>query len=78
MKRDVEYLTFRRILECAKEWGCDNLIGEYIPSSKNGIVEKLFLDLGFERLEKTSIETFLYIYDINMPFQRTIEIKEVD
>lgn len=78
LKRDVEYLTFRRILECAKEWGCDNLIGEYIPSSKNGIVEKLFLDLGFERLEKTSIETFLYIYDINMPFQRTIEIKEVD
>lgn len=47
LKRGVEYLAFDRVYLAAKEWGCDRITGEYIPTKKNGMVKDLFTDLGF-------------------------------
>lgn len=47
LKRGFEYLVFEHILRAAGELGCTVLEGEYIPTSKNGMVESLLPEIGF-------------------------------
>lgn len=47
LKRDVEKFVYNQILKTAKEWNCKRILGEYIETSKNGLVRNLFIDLGF-------------------------------
>lgn len=46
--RRVEDLTVQAIVDRAAELGCDRVIGRYVPTSKNGMVAKLYPDQGFE------------------------------
>jgi len=48
LKRGVEELVLNYIIEKAKEKGYDVVIGEYLPTAKNKLVEKHYPNLGFE------------------------------
>ena len=47
LKRNVEYALFKSlVLECGRR-GLEMIVGEYIPTEKNGMVENHFENLGF-------------------------------
>lgn len=48
LKRGVEYAIYNAILDCAKDLNCEWIIGEYLPTKKNGMVANLYPSLGFE------------------------------
>ncbi len=47
LKRGMENFVLNQLVKCAKENGVEKLIGEYIPTSKNGMVKDHYKDLGF-------------------------------
>jgi FkbH-like protein len=55
LKRGIEYMALNSVIKAAKEWGCDLIVGEYIPSAKNSPVKNLYGDLGFHCTEQSSI-----------------------
>lgn len=67
LKRGVENYAFAKIIEEAKIWGCDEIVGEYISSRKNKMVENFYDTLGFELLdEQEGVKT--YKYDLTKPY----------
>lgn len=55
LKRGVEDFVFPTICAIARQWGCDTLLGEYIPTSKNAMVEEFYPSLGFSSLSSEDI-----------------------
>lgn len=51
LKRGMEDFTLNKIVELAKEKGYKNIIGEYIPTTKNQMVEKHYERLGFAEMD---------------------------
>ena len=49
LKRGVELLTYDAVYDVAREWGSDRIIGEYLPTKKNGMVKGFYPELGFSR-----------------------------
>lgn len=47
LKRGVELLAFDAVYQAAVSWGCSCIVGEYIPTRKNKMVEDLYPGLGF-------------------------------
>jgi FkbH-like protein len=47
LKRGMEYFTLNTIVAYAKQHGFKRIIGEYIPTSKNGMVAEHYDRLGF-------------------------------
>ena len=78
LKRDVEYLTFNKILEIAIQWGCESIVGEYIATPKNSLVKELFPQLGFHILENGNGEGTKYVYNVNAGLIRDTVIKEIE
>lgn len=57
LKRGVEHAVFNAICEYAHNWGCQKIIGEYIPTKKNHMVSNLLEDLGFHRSDEILVKT---------------------
>lgn len=51
LKRGMEGFVMNRLVRCASEQGFTTIAGEYLPTKKNGMVSKLYEDLGFARRE---------------------------
>ena len=51
LKRGMENFTLNTIVNYAKENGFKKIIGEYIPTVKNGMVKEHYSNLGFEQTE---------------------------
>ena len=47
LKRGMEDFTLNKIVELAQENGFKKIIGEFLPSSKNQMVENHYQNLGF-------------------------------
>ena len=47
IKRGMEEFVLKKIVDIANEYGFTKIVGEYIPTPKNGIVKDHFLNLGF-------------------------------
>ena len=47
LKKGIENYSIEKIVETAKKHGCKKIIGEYLKTKKNSMVEKLYEDLGF-------------------------------
>jgi FkbH-like protein len=62
LKRGVENFTLNTMVEYAKEKGYKRIIGEYIPTPKNKMVEHHYPNLGFAKLEP---ESYLYVLDLD-------------
>lgn len=52
LKKTVENYTIQKIVETGKNRGCNRIIGEYIPSKKNGIVSGLYEQAGFQMIRE--------------------------
>jgi FkbH-like protein len=50
MGRQAEIALMQELIAAARARGCRRLIGEYLPTAKNGIVAELYPTLGFSRL----------------------------
>lgn len=68
LKRGLEYLIFQHIYDWADEHNCAKIIGEYIPTEKNALVEELYPQLGFNEIDVENEEmeknSRLYQYDM--------------
>jgi len=49
LKRGMEYFVINKLVDLAKEQGYTKIIGEYIPTSKNGLVKDLYKECGFSK-----------------------------
>jgi FkbH-like protein len=50
LKRGVENLALNELVSIARESGCRFIVGEYLPTLKNGMVSNHYIGLGFEAL----------------------------
>ena len=48
MGRCVEQALLARLADEAHQLGCTRLLGDYLPTAKNGVVETFYPDHGFE------------------------------
>ena len=51
LKRGMENFTLNTMVEKAKAAGYKRIIGEYLPTPKNKMVEQHYLELGFTKIE---------------------------
>ena len=62
LKRGMEHFTLNTLVAYARANGFRCIVGEYIPTAKNGMVENHYRNLGFEELPDASRK--LYVLDV--------------
>ena len=75
LKRSVENFTLNIMVERAKAAGFQKIIGEYLPTPKNKMVENHYTGLGFTKVE--GVENAQYELDVEayQPRECYIEVK---
>ena len=73
LKRGMEDFTLNTMVEAAREKGYKRIIGEYLPTQKNKMVENHYPSLGFQKLEGTP--TAQYVLDVEQYQPRENYIK---
>jgi FkbH-like protein len=63
LKRGMENFTLNTMAERAKAAGYKKIVGEYLPTPKNKMVESHYIGLGFTKIEGT--QTAQYVLDVN-------------
>ena len=58
LKRGMENFTLNTIVEYAMNNGFKRIIGEYLPTQKNGMVKDLYLNLGFTKIQDSPIDRY--------------------
>ena len=51
LKRGMECFTLNQMVEAARSRGYKRIVGEYLPTPKNGMVANHYPELGFQPLE---------------------------
>lgn len=74
LKRGMENFTLNTMVEKAKEAGYKKIIGEYLPTAKNKMVELHYPNLGFEKVE--GAETKQYVLDVDAYQQKECYIEK--
>ena len=64
LKRGMENFTLNTLVAYAKENGFKKIIGEYLPTLKNGMVKDHYPNLGFTKLEGTDTDQFALNVDL--------------
>ena len=79
LKRGMENFTLNTMVKCAKKKGYKRIIGEYLPTPKNKMVERHYPNLGFVPSEAAS-EGAKYVLDVDsyQPRECYITKKEVE
>lgn len=73
LKRGMENFTLNTIVSWAREQGYKKIIGEYLPTVKNGMVKEHYPNLEFTRIE--SVDTEQYVLDVDAYVDRECFIK---
>ena len=73
LKRGMENFTLNTMVEVAKAKGYKKIIGEYLPTLKNKMVELHYPNLGFDKVEGT--ETARYELNLDLYQNRECYIK---
>ena len=77
LKRGMENFTLNTMVERAKAAGYKRIVGEYLPTPKNKMVEQHYPGLGFTKMERASTN----LYELNVETYESrecyIETKEV-
>ena len=73
LKRGMEDFTLNTMIEAAREKGYKRIIGEYLPTPKNKMVENHYPSLGFQKQEGTP--TAQYVLDVEQYQPRENYIK---
>jgi FkbH-like protein len=58
LQRGVEYFTRNQLVELARQEGCNQILGTYIPTAKNGMVQDHFAKLGFAAAGSDGAQSF--------------------
>ena len=74
LKRGMENFTLNIMVERAKAAGYKYIIGEYLPTPKNRMVENHYIELGFSKIEDAATSQF--ILDISEYQQRECFIRQ--
>jgi FkbH-like protein len=74
--RQVEESTLNVVASAAMEMGATSLIGEYVPTSKNGMVKHLYERLGFSKESEDSVGHSLWRFDLTNFKPRATNITE--
>jgi FkbH-like protein len=76
--RQVEQASLNLLAAQASQLGARRLIGEYIPTKKNGMVRDHYPKLGFAALEVDANGAGRYVFDLGgfIPAETFIEVKE--
>lgn len=56
LKRSMEEFIVNELVKVARQNGYSRIVGEYIPTPKNKMVENIYERLGFKRISKNSFE----------------------
>jgi FkbH-like protein len=75
LKRQVEENVLNKIVFLASARGCTRIIGEYIPTAKNGMVRDLYAKLGFTYVREEANGTQFYELSIQQYQVRPTQIK---
>lgn len=75
LKRGMENFALNTIVEYAKANGFKRIVGEYLPTAKNGIVEFHYPTLGFRKIEGGQGEQFELDVDAYQKRECYISIK---
>lgn len=59
LKRGMENFTLNEIVNAAKKLGYKYIIGEYLPTNKNKLVENHYANLGFSELKDTQTKQYI-------------------
>lgn len=66
LKRGVERFVLNHLVELARQNNCTTIVGEYLPTPKNGIVKDHYTNLGFvKKNEKWYLDLATYSYQEN-------------
>ena len=76
LKRGMEDFTLNTMVEAAREKGFKRIIGEYLPTPKNKMVEGHYPSLGFEKLEGSSTARYVLDLEHYQPKENYIKIKK--
>lgn len=77
LKRGMENFTLNTMVERAKVAGYKKIIGEYLPTPKNKMVENHYSSLGFSKIEGKATAQYVLDLDKYMSKECYIEAKEV-
>jgi predicted enzyme involved in methoxymalonyl-ACP biosynthesis len=79
LKRGMENFTLNTMVEYAKNKGYKRIVGEYLPTPKNKMVEQHYPHLGFAKSEEAS-DGARYVLDVDsyQPRECYITKKEVE
>ena len=75
LKRGMENFTLNIMTEKAKAAGYKRIIGEYLPTAKNKMVENHYSDLGFNKIEGTETAQYELNVESYQPRECYIETK---
>lgn len=75
LKRGMENFTLNTMVERAKTAGYKRIIGEYLPTSKNMMVEEHYSNLGFTKIEGLETEQYELNVESYQPRECYIENK---
>ena len=62
LKRGMEEFVMNRVVESLKEHGYKYLKSEYIPTTKNAMVQNIFVDMGFREIGEREYELAVNSY----------------
>ena len=79
LKRGMENFTLNTMVEFAKKRGFKRIVGEYLPTPKNKMVELHYPNLGFTKSDEQS-DGVKYVLDVNSyrPRECYITKKEIE
>jgi FkbH-like protein len=69
LKRGVEILDMEQLLAFCRQRGVRRVLGRYVPTAKNKLVESHYQALGFEQVESAGPATE-WVYDVARPLNR--------
>ena len=75
LKRGMENFTLNTIIERAKAAGYKKIIGEYLPTPKNKMVETHYPELGFAKIEDATTAQYALDVENYKPLKCYIETK---
>jgi len=77
LKRGMENFTLNTMVERAKAAGYKKIIGEYLPTPKNKMVENHYTGLGFSKIEEAATAQFELDVESYQPRECYIETKSL-
>jgi FkbH-like protein len=73
--RTVENLVFNLVLDHCRRQQIPRIIGEYIPTKKNGLVARLYADLGLEQVPESTPGTIRFSGDVQAVAETTTFVR---